>query len=140
MTRLTFLGTRADIEEKTENHFYHSSLLLQTFNKYSFRLLIDYGRIHAYDLSILKPDAIIITHAHPDHYIWALEEINTAVPVYLTQETLDCGTHKPIHSNIFIPYQYFTLGPFQILPYRVLHSAKCPAIGFKIHLPDDKVT
>lgn len=138
-TRLTFLGTRAEIEEKTENHYYHSSLLLQTSTSYPFRLLIDYGRIHAYDLSILKPDAIIITHAHSDHYIWTLEEVETVVPVYLTKETLTYGKYKPVHSNVFTPYQDFSLGPFQILPYRVLHSINCPAVGFKIKLPEEIV-
>ncbi len=40
MARLTFLGTRAEIEEKTENHYYHSSLLLQAFHPHPFRLLL----------------------------------------------------------------------------------------------------
>ena len=139
MTRLTFLGTRAEVEERTEKHFYHSSLLLQVFDAHPFRLLIDYGHIHAYDLSILKPDAILITHAHPDHYLWTLEEANSAIPIYLTQETLDYGKFSPVNSCIFIPYQRLSLGPFQILPYRVIHSICCPAVGFKIRLPDYKV-
>ena len=138
MTRLTFLGTRAEIEEKTENHYYHSSLLLQAFHPHPFRLLIDYGHIHSYDLSILRPDAMLITHAHPDHYIWAIEEINHAVPVFLTTQTLDYGKFSPVCPQIFIPYRSFSLGPFQILPYRVIHSIHCPAVGFKIQLPDNK--
>ncbi len=137
MFRLTFLGTRAEIEEKTENHYYHSSLLLQGFQPTPYRLIIDYGRIHAYDLSILKPDAILITHAHPDHYIWSVEEANYAVPIYLTQETLSYGKFSPLNPYVFSPYKTFPLGPFQILPYRVLHSINCPAVGFKIQLPDN---
>jgi len=139
MARLTFLGTRAEIEEKTENHYYHSSLLLQILQPDSFRLVIDYGTIHSYDLSILKPDAILITHAHPDHYIWTKEEANNATPVYLTRETLEHGNFSPVHPHIFYPFQWFPLGPVQILPYRVMHSIRCPAVGFKIQLPDDKV-
>ena len=139
MIRLTFLGTRAEVEENTENHFYHSSLLLQSINAHPFRLLIDYGQIRAYDLSILKPDAILITHAHPDHYLWTLEESNSAVPVYLTRETHNCGIYTPVHSRILTPYENLTLGPFRIFPYRVLHSINCPAVGFKIELPDDIV-
>ena len=139
MVRLTFLGTRAEIEEKTENHYYHSSLLLQVFNPISFRLMIDYGYIHSYDLSMLKPDAILITHAHPDHYIWSVEEANNAIPVYLTAETLKYGKFSPINHHTFCPYQWFSLGPFDILPYRVLHSINCPAVGFKIKLPDKKM-
>ena len=136
MFRLTFLGTRAEGEENTENHFYHSSVLLQSSYTHPFRLLIDYGRIRAYDLSILKPDAILITHAHPDHYLWTLEEVNSAVPVYLTRETHDYGVYTPVHSCILTPYENLTLGPFQIFPYRVLHSIRCPAVGFKIQIPN----
>jgi len=139
MARLTFLGTRAEIEEKTENHYYHSSLLLQEFQPKPFRLIIDYGHIHAYDLSILKPDAILITHAHPDHYIWTTEEANYSVPVYLTRETFDYGNFSPVNPYIFYPYKSFYLGPFQVFPYRVIHSIRCPAVGFKIRLNDDKI-
>jgi ribonuclease BN (tRNA processing enzyme) len=139
MVRLTFLGTRAEIDEKTESHYYHSSLLLQVYQPSPFRLVIDYGKIHAYDLSILKPDAILITHAHPDHYIWAIEEANHAVPVYLTHEALNYGNFAPVNPKVFSPYKLFSLGPLQIFPYRVIHSIHCPAVGFKIQLPDDQV-
>ena len=139
MVRLTFLGTRAEIEEKTEDHYYHSSLLLQALEPYSFRLMIDYGFIHPYDLSMTKPDALLITHAHPDHYIWTVEETNSSIPVYLTRETLDYGKFAPVHPLVFSPYQAFSLGPFQVFPYRVMHSIRCPAVGFKIQLPDGQI-
>ena len=139
MVRLTFLGTRAEIEEKTENHYYHSSLLIQAFDPDPYRLMIDYGYIHPYDLSIVKPDSLLITHAHPDHYIWTVEEANSATPVYLTRETIDYGKFVPVHPHVFMPYQAFTSGPFQIFPYRVIHSIHCPAVGFKVYLPDDQI-
>lgn len=139
MVRLTFLGTRAEIEEKTENHYYHSSLLLQAFEPDPYRLMIDYGCIHPYDLSIVKPDALLITHAHPDHYIWTVEEANSVTPVYLTRETLDYGKFVPVHPHVFYAYQAFSLGPFQIFPYRVIHSIHCTAVGFKVYLPDDQI-
>lgn len=135
MAILTFLGTRGEIEEKTENHYYHSSLLIQLSQPYPFRLLLDYGRIHAYDLSLLQPDALLITHAHPDHYLWTLQKADSAVPVYLTQETMEYGSFTPCNPQIFVPYQQFSVGPCQIMPYRVLHSIRCPAVGFKITLP-----
>jgi ribonuclease BN (tRNA processing enzyme) len=139
MNRLTFLGTKAAIEEKSEKHYYHSSLLLQIFKPYSFRLMIDYGLIHSYDLSILKPDVLLITHAHPDHYIWSVEEVNNAISVYLTRETLEYGKFSPVNSHVFQPYQWFSVGPIKVFPYRVIHSIRCPAVGFKIQLPDNKI-
>ena len=138
MNRLTFLGTRAAIEEKTEKHYYHSSLLLQVLNPYPFRLMIDYGYIHPYDISMLKPDVLLITHAHPDHYIWAITEANHATPVYLTRETLEYGKYSPVKTQLFYPFQWFSVGPVKIFPYRVMHSIRCPAVGFKIKFPDNK--
>ena len=96
MAILTFLGTRGGIEEKTETHFYHSSLLVQISKPYPFRLLIDYGRIHAYSLSLLQPDALLITHGHPDHYLWTFQTADSDVPVYLTQEILSYGNFLPV--------------------------------------------
>lgn len=139
MAILTFLGTRGGIEEKTETHFYHSSLLVQISKPYPFRLLIDYGRIHAYSLSLLQPDALLITHGHPDHYLWTFQTADSAVPVYLTQEILSYGEFSPCNPKIIVPYRQFNIGPFSIFPYRVLHSIRCPAIGFKIVLPDRKI-
>ena len=139
MAILAFLGTRGEIEEKTETHFYHSSLLVQVSNPYPFRLLIDYGRIHAYGLSLLQPDALLITHGHPGHYLWTLQVADSAVPVYLTQETLSYGRFSPCNPKIIVPFRQFTVGPFSIFPYRVLHSIRCPAVGFKITLPDQTI-
>ncbi len=80
---------------------------------------------------------MLITHAHPDHYIWTIEEVNHAVPVYLTRETLEYGKFSPVNPYVFSSYKSFSLGPFQILPYRVIHSTHCPAVGFKIQLSDN---
>lgn len=127
--KIIFLGTKGEIEEQSKKHMYHSSLLLA---KNKFRLLIDYGTIHKYDLNKLKPNAILITHAHPDHYLWTKKELETNIPIYLTKKTFGYGRFKPKNSKIIIPNKKMRLGPFTILPYNVIHSIKCPAIGFKI--------
>lgn len=129
MVSLKFLGTRGEIEEYSKNHQYHSSLLLAAKR---FRLLIDYGVLHKKDLNKIKPDAVLITHAHPDHYIWTKKEEKTSIPAYLTKETLNYGKFKPQNYKIIKPNKKFNLGPFKILPYKVLHSIRCPAVGFKI--------
>lgn len=130
-SKLIFLGTRGEIEESSKKHKYQSSLLL-TKNK--FRLLIDYGVIHKYKLEKIKPDVVLITHAHPDHYIWTKKNLETKIPVYLTKETFNYGKFRPENYKIIKPGKKFKIGPFTILPYRVLHSIRCPAIGFKISI------
>ncbi len=127
--KLLFLGTKGEIEESSPKHRYHSSLLLESGGK---RLLIDYGKLRSSSLEELEVHAILITHAHPDHYAWLDEEIKTNIPVYLTKETLNYGMFKPPSSHLVVPGEEFEVSSFKCLPYRVMHSIRCPAVGYKI--------
>jgi phosphoribosyl 1,2-cyclic phosphodiesterase len=129
MATLIFLGTKGEIEESTPIHMYNSSMLLAEGDA---RLLIDYGHLHPHPLEELGLTAVLITHAHPDHYAWLREDIHTELPVYLTQETLDYGKYRPVNPHLVTPQEEFSIGTYRILPYRVIHSIRCPAVGFKI--------
>lgn len=131
MVKLTFLGTRGEIEEFSKKHKYHSSLLME-YKK--FRILIDHGHIHKNTINQIKPDVVLITHAHPDHYIWTLKDEKTKIPVYATKETINYGKFKPENYKIIQPDKKFKLGSFNIIPYKVAHSIKCPGICFKISI------
>jgi glyoxylase-like metal-dependent hydrolase (beta-lactamase superfamily II) len=100
MTNLIFLGTKGEIEESLPRHQYHSSLMMVAGEA---KLLIDYGMLHSYRLEEIKPDAILITHAHPDHYLWLYQDVATGIPVYLTQETLDYGKFRPADPSLPLP-------------------------------------
>jgi phosphoribosyl 1,2-cyclic phosphodiesterase len=129
MTTLTFLGTKGEIEESTPVHMYNSSMLLA---EGSTRLLIDYGHLRPLPLEELDLTAVLITHAHPDHYAWLREDIRTELPVYLTRETLDYSKYLPVNPRLVVPGEELSIGPCRILPYRVIHSIRCPTVGFKI--------
>jgi len=129
LTKLVFLGTKGEIEEFAERHQYHSSTVIMSD---SVKLLLDYGELQRYSLEELKPDAVLITHAHPDHYAWLNKDIQADVPVYLTQETLDYGKFRPPNARVVLPGQENRIGPFHWSCYRVIHSIRCPAVGFKI--------
>jgi ribonuclease BN (tRNA processing enzyme) len=129
MTKLVFLGTKGEIEEYTEKHKFNASLLIITAEN---RLLIDYGKLHKYTLEELKPDTILITHAHPDPYVWLNEDIKTDIPVYLTRETLDYGKYRPDNPRVFYPGEEIETGNITWSAYRVIHSIRCPAVGFKL--------
>lgn len=133
MTKLVFLGTKGEIEEFTQKHKYHSSLLVIANE---VKILIDYGMLRKYSLDEIKPDAILITHAHPDHYAWLNEDIKTDIPVYLTRETRDYGKFLPKNTKIIEPGEKFEIDPFQCVPYRVIHSIRCPTVGYKIEMAD----
>jgi len=133
MMKLVFLGTKGEIEESTPKHKYHSSLLIISNEA---KLLVDYGKLRKYSLEKMQPDAILITHAHPDHYAWLNEDIKTEIPVYLTKETADYGKFLPGNTKTVKPGEKFEIEPFRCLPYRVIHSIRCPTVGFKIETPD----
>lgn len=133
MTRLIFLGTKGEIEESSAKHSCHSSLLLEADET---RLILDYGELHRYRPEELNASAILITHAHPDHYAWLYQDIKTDVPVYLTRETFEYGRFTPTNAKIISPGEEFEIGYFSNIAYRVIHSTRCPAVGYKIRVAD----
>ena len=59
--KLSFLGTRGEIEARTAQHRMHSCLMVND------RILVDCGADWITKLKALHPQAIILTHAHLDH-------------------------------------------------------------------------
>src|SRR5437867_10762517 len=80
--KLTFLGTRGEIEARTRRHRMHSSLLVSQRGK---KVMIDCGLDWLGKFERLHPDAIVLTHAHPDH-AWGLRK-GAACPVHAPKET-----------------------------------------------------
>ena len=76
-------------------------------------------------------DAIIVSHAHLDHY-GLLQYVHPDIPVYLsagsktlievTQRFKICEPY-PINALLFKMYEPFTIGGFSIKPYLMDHSA-----------------
>jgi len=80
--KITFLGTRGYIESRTRRHYRHTATLI-THNKKT--IMIDCGIDWAKKVWKIDPDAIVLTHAHPDH-AWGLKE-GSPCPVYATRTT-----------------------------------------------------
>ncbi len=62
--KLTFLGTRGEIDARTRRHRMHTSLLV---SYRSANVMIDCGLDWLGKLERVGPNAIVLTHAHPDH-------------------------------------------------------------------------
>jgi phosphoribosyl 1,2-cyclic phosphodiesterase len=128
--KITFLGTKAYIESTKRRHWRHTSTLISYKNK---NVMIDCGFDWAKKVWEIKPDAIILTHAHPDH-AWGLKE-GSPCPVYATRTTwkliknylIPEGKRKIIYLSK--PNKIFNM---QFQAFRNEHSLIAPAVGYKI--------
>ena len=77
--KLTFLGTRAKIDAGTQRHGKQSSMKV---SYYDTEVIIDCGEDWLGRVSGWKADAIVVTHAHPDH-AFGLKE-GAPCPVFAT--------------------------------------------------------
>lgn len=129
---IEFPGTKGEIEESSINHKYHSSLIVRYKRT---NILVDFGL--KFNPKLLKEinrfNYILITHAHPDHYIWTLkEEDRMNIPVYLTGKTLNYSKNKPKNYRIIEAGKSYSFGDMEINAYKVLHSLRCPAVGYRV--------
>src|SRR5207249_6144602 len=89
--KLTFLGTRGEIEARTRRHRMHTSLLV---SYRSARVMLDCGLDWLGKFERLHPDAIVLTHAHPDH-AWGLRK-GAPCPVFAPEKTWRRWNHGKI--------------------------------------------
>lgn len=126
--KLTFLGTRGKIEVKNDRHRRHSSLLV---GYRGGRVMIDAGEDWRGHLDEVDPDAIVVTHAHPDH-AWGLKD-GASCPVWAPEITWRDMDSYPIESRETIEHRRSTdvCGiTFEAFP--VEHSTVAPAVGYRI--------
>ena|SRR5438552_8457039 len=126
--KLTFLGTRGEIEKGTRRHRMHTSLMVSYRNA---DVMIDCGLDWLGKLRLLNPSAIVLTHAHPDH-AWGLKH-GAPCPVYAPQKTWQELRHYPIEDRHVIeertPAKICGI-IFEAFP--VEHSILSPAVGYRL--------
>jgi phosphoribosyl 1,2-cyclic phosphodiesterase len=126
--KLTFLGTRGEIEARTRRHRMHSSLLV------SYRgcnVMIDCGLDWLGSFELLRPSAIVLTHAHPDH-AWGLKN-GAPCPVYAPKKTWQSLKNCQVEDRHLIKERVATkiCGiTFEAFP--VEHSLLAPAVGYRV--------
>jgi len=130
--KLIFAGTRGEIDARTSLHRMHSRLWLPG------NIWIDCGADWLDKIKELKPWAVILTHAHPDH----AGGLKRGAPcsVYATPETWETIKSYPIHSRKVIqvrqPWHIHGI-TFEAFP--VEHSLLAPAVGYRIAKADVSV-
>jgi phosphoribosyl 1,2-cyclic phosphodiesterase len=126
--KLTFLGTRGEIEARTRRHRMHTSLLV------SYRgadVMIDCGLDWLGKFERLRPSAIVLTHAHPDH-AWGLRD-GAPCPVHAPEKTWQtlktCGVKDRHVIKERTPTKVCGI-TFEAFP--VEHSIRAPAVGYRL--------
>ncbi len=128
--KLTFLGTKGYIKIKKKLHKMHTSLLISD-NKY--KIMIDCGEDWLKKLKKIKPDFILLTHAHPDH-AFGLKN-GADCPIYATKNTFKGIKTFPLskeQQKVISIEKPFKIGSITFTPFSVQHSVLYPAIGYKI--------
>jgi glyoxylase-like metal-dependent hydrolase (beta-lactamase superfamily II) len=126
--KILFAGTRGYIDAQTKRHKHHTATIIIHKNKH---ILIDCGLDWLDKINRLKPDAILLTHAHPDH-AWGLQN-GAPCPVYATKESWHIINDYPLHDrHVVIPRKRFRLFGVTIQAFAVQHSILAPAVGYRI--------
>jgi phosphoribosyl 1,2-cyclic phosphodiesterase len=126
--KLTFLGTRGYIEAANRRHRRHSALLV---SYYDTDVMIDCGADWQGAFEEIGPDAIVLTHAHPDHAFGLKDGANC--PVYATSETWSSIDDFPIDERPTVkPREPFEIGRLRFEAFPVMHSLRAPAVGYRI--------
>jgi len=114
--KLTFLGTRGEIDARTRRHRMHTSLLV---SYRSANVIIDCGLDWLGKLKRVSPRAIVLTHAHPDH-AWGLKQ-GAPCAVYPIKDRHVIKERKPT-KICGITFDAFP----------VEHSILSPAVGYRV--------
>ncbi len=133
--RLHFYGTRGYVEESSRAHTGHSAFVVESGG---FRLLCDFGQNRKGMLGSIAPDAVFVSHAHPDH-ARGLEE-GTALPVYASAVTHEITKDLPIARRMVLePGRPEKIGPLLLTTHPVVHSVRCPCVGARIDTPEGTI-
>jgi phosphoribosyl 1,2-cyclic phosphodiesterase len=126
--KLSFLGTRGEIEARTGRHRRHTATLVSYRRR---RVMIDCGADWDGELVRIRPHAIVITHSHPDH-AWGLKS-GCPCPVYATRESWEDMETYPIQERRTVePREPFEVEGIRMEAFPVEHSTRCPAVGYRV--------
>ena len=126
--KLRFLGTRGEIEKRTRRHHMHTSLMV---SHRGANVMIDCGLDWLGKFERLHPDAIVLTHAHPDH-AWGLKN-GAPCSVYAPQKTWETLTRCRVEDRQLIKERTPTkICGITFEAFAVEHSILAPAVGYRI--------
>lgn len=126
--KLQFLGTRGNIDARTKAHGRHTSTRVVHQGQ---AVIVDCGEDWLDEVEGWEPQAILITHAHPDH-VGGLKH-GAPCPVYATEvawedmQNLDIQERRVVEGR-----EPFEIAGITFEPFPVQHSTNAPAVGYRI--------
>jgi phosphoribosyl 1,2-cyclic phosphodiesterase len=126
--RVRFLGTRGEIEARSRRHSRHSVLLVSHRGR---ALLVDCGRDWLGRPPRVDAEALLLTHAHPDHV--AGLRGGCGWPVYASEETWRSLARYPLgERRLVVPRCPDRIAGMRVEAFRLEHSLRAPAVGYRI--------
>jgi phosphoribosyl 1,2-cyclic phosphodiesterase len=130
--KITFLGTRGYIEPSSNRHRMYTAAMIGYRRR---NVMIDCGQGWEREWARIRPDAIVVTHAHPDH-AFALKSAEPPCPVHATEATWnslgdDCAVPAASRQTL-MPRSAREIAGIVFEPFPVLHSTRAPAVGYRI--------
>ena len=128
--KLLFAGTRGEIEARTARHRMHTSLVVSYRRR---RVMIDAGADWRGELDRVRPHAIVVTHAHPDH-AWGLDQ-GAPCPVWAPARAWDGMADYPIREAEQRVLEHRAPAAVEGMTFEafpVEHSIRAPAVGYRV--------
>ncbi|HEX7117436.1 MAG TPA: MBL fold metallo-hydrolase [Longimicrobiales bacterium] len=127
--KLTFLGTRGYIEPRTRRHRMHAALRVGYRGRW---VMVDCGEDWRGRLDALRPRAIVLTHAHPDH-AGGLKD-GAPCPVYAPAAVWqgEPGRYSIEARRELRPHEPAGIRGITFEAFPVEHSTRAPAVGYRI--------
>jgi phosphoribosyl 1,2-cyclic phosphodiesterase len=126
--KLEFLGTRGYIEPQTPRHFRHTTTKVSYLGR---AVAIDCGEDWLGHLDTWEVEAILVTHAHPDH-AWGLKE-GAPCPVYATEESWEVMDSYDVQvRRVLAPRNPTEIEAILFEAFPLEHSTRAPAVGYRI--------
>jgi len=132
--KITFLGTRGYTRIRTRAHRMHSCTVIE---HQGTTLMFDRGLDWQHRPYKPTPDALFITHAHPDH-AWGIDaDVPCEVYASAASWNLLQSYGVPSHlKHVVYDQKTITIGPFTIMPHDIIHSIRAPAMSYRISVGD----
>ncbi|HEU5321976.1 MAG TPA: MBL fold metallo-hydrolase, partial [Methylomirabilota bacterium] len=125
---LTFLGTRGGIEARSRRHARHSVLRVAHRGR---TVLLDCGADWRGRVRRLAPDAILLTHAHPDHAGGLAG--GAPCPVYAVAATWATLRAAAVTDRrVLTPRRHHRVAGLAVQAFPLVHSQRAPAVGYRI--------